>query len=265
MSARSLTVATWNMEWKRAGSAAATTMFERLSAVSPDVLCLTEAYEDVLPTGEGHAIVSGADYGYTPVAGRRKVLLWSREPWAAVDTVGDPALPSGRFVAGRTSTALGFVTVVGVCIPWRDAHVRTGRKERQPWQDHQQYLAGLADVLSRVEGPAIVLGDFNQKVPRSCAPAPVFADLDLALGGRFAIATAGPLAPDGQAAIDHIALSPELAAREVRTLSNKGDDGRWLSDHFGLAAQITVADAAAPEAATDCDPSDGENRSVGWA
>jgi hypothetical protein len=30
------------------------------------------------------------DYGYRAVNGRRKVLLWSRDPWTDVDTVEDP-------------------------------------------------------------------------------------------------------------------------------------------------------------------------------
>lgn len=57
-----LTVATWNMEWKAPGSAAATIMLERLHAAEPDVICFTEAY-DTLDLPAGQLITAHADYG----------------------------------------------------------------------------------------------------------------------------------------------------------------------------------------------------------
>ena len=75
--------------------------------------------------------------GRRRVAGRRKVLVWSKRPWSAVDMGISGALPGGRLVAGITLTALGPLTVVGVCVPWRDAHVRSGGRERSQWQEHE--------------------------------------------------------------------------------------------------------------------------------
>jgi hypothetical protein len=40
--------------------------------------------------GYGYTVTSMEDYGYRAVNGRRKVLLWSRDPWTDVDTVEDP-------------------------------------------------------------------------------------------------------------------------------------------------------------------------------
>jgi endonuclease/exonuclease/phosphatase family metal-dependent hydrolase len=159
-----LTVATWNVEWRAPGSVDAALIRERLNSVGADIICLTEAYADFMG-GEGHLIESEPDYGYPVVQGRRKVLLWSREPWAAVDRVGQPDLPPGRFVAGRTMTPVGPINVVGVCIPWREAHVRSGTRDRTLWQDHLAYLKGLRGILADRTERTLVMGDFNQRVP----------------------------------------------------------------------------------------------------
>ena len=58
-------------------------------------------------------ICSRADYGYSIREERRKVLLWSREPWEEIDDVGSELMPPGRFVSGVTQTSLGAVTVIG--------------------------------------------------------------------------------------------------------------------------------------------------------
>jgi endonuclease/exonuclease/phosphatase family metal-dependent hydrolase len=169
------------------------------------------------------------------------VLLWSRAPWREVDVSGDPALPPGRYIAGRTTTTLGEVTVIGVCIPWRDAHVSSGRRDREPWQDHCAYLAGLARIVARSSGPLIVVGDFNQRVPRTRAPLRAFAALETALGEKLRIVTAGPLPPLAVPVIDHVALSPDLAGAAVVALDNRADDGRLVSDHFGVAISVMAA------------------------
>ena len=38
------------------------------------------------------------------------------------------------------------LTVVGVCIPWRDAHMPSGRKNRSQWQEHKAWLAGFESL-----------------------------------------------------------------------------------------------------------------------
>jgi endonuclease/exonuclease/phosphatase family metal-dependent hydrolase len=232
-----LTVATWNLQWKRPDTLACGTMIERLVEHDPDIVCLSEAYAStMLPAG--HVIEAAADYGYPIVEGRRKVLLWSRQPWEAVDRLGDARLPTGRFIAGRTATPLGAITVGGVCIPWRDAHVSSGRRDRAPWQDHCDFLAGLRSILAAIEGPAIVLGDFNQAFPRRTAPRDVYEALEAALGARYTVATTGPLAPLDRPSIDHVAHTGEFIATSVTALSNIGQDVQLLSDHFGVVSTI---------------------------
>ncbi len=108
------------------------------------------------------------------------MLLWSKRPWSVVDPAGSEALPSGRLVAGITQTDLGPLTVVGVCIPWRDAHVRTGRKDRDPWQDHESWLSGF-ETLPYVDermlscscnGVAFAAGCINNQRGRSAGGSP---------------------------------------------------------------------------------------------
>lgn len=230
-------VATWNTEWRVPGSADADLLVERLRAVSPDIICLTEAYVDLLQ-GHGHLIACDPDHGYSVVPGRHKVMLWSRHPWEDMDAAGHPDLPPGRFVAGRTWTPIGAVQVIGVCIPWRGAHVQTGHRDRRPWQDHLTYLAALPAILWAAAEPTLLIGDFNQRVPRRYTPAAVHDALGVALGNRFRIATSGPIAPLQESAIDHVAHTPDLWPLNVNGLSNLNDAGRKISDHFGVAVSL---------------------------
>ena len=164
---------------------------------------------DRLPD-DGNTIWADGDYGYVAPPERRKVGLWSRYGWTEVDTVGSADLPGGRFVAERTPTVLGRVRVLGVCIPWRMAHVSGGRRDRAPWEDHLAYLGGLADLLTApFAGHLLVMGDFNQRLSGRWGSAEAhdallrtFAGLEFATGG---------LVPGlEEELIDHIAHSPSL-------------------------------------------------------
>jgi hypothetical protein len=158
----------WNVMWAKAGTERGEAVRKRLEEAGFDVICLTEGVVGgnrrprlkpggiqgscgLLPEG-GYVIDSDPDYGYRMIEGRRKVLLWSRRPWREVDRVGDPGMPGGRFVSGVTETPAGDVRVVGVCIPWDWAHVKTGRKDRERWEDHLRYLGGLERYLRGFDG-----------------------------------------------------------------------------------------------------------------
>lgn len=234
-----LTIATWNYEWRLPGSADALLIRERLDQIQADIVCLTEASAALLE-GEGHIIESAADYGYPIVEGRRKVLLWSRHPWEQADRVGHADLPPGRFVSGRTMTPAGLIDVIGVCIPWREAHVRSGSRDRVLWQDHLAYLEGLRRILSDRRERTLVLGDFNQRIPRQYSPRHVFEALEAALA-NFRVATGGPIAPIGKAAIDHVAHTEDLEPLKISGLSNLAPDGRTISDHFGVAVRLRTS------------------------
>lgn len=230
-----ITAATWNLEWATSTSPRGKVIGQLLRRLDPDVLCLTEAHAANFPA-HYHVIEAHADYGYSAGPGRRKVLLGSREPWSEIDQIGHSALPEGRFVSGVTMTAVGPMTVAGICIPWRDAHVRTGRKDREPWSDHATYIENLNSILTKLtKGPTIVLGDFNQTVPRTRQPEQIAKQLQSCFSGMEMVTASARL--DGRAAIDHIAVSPCLAGTVFHTLPGEVDV-QHLSDHFGLACRV---------------------------
>lgn len=235
-----LSIVVWNVEWQLPRSRNADELRRRIYAVNPDIICLTEAYIGFLPDF-GHVVASSPDYGYPIKEGRRKVLLWSREPWRDFDVTGDDGMPQGRFVSARTGTPIGEIDFVGVCIPWAAAHVSTGRKDRQRWEDHLQYLTGLNRMLGDRDRRTIVAGDFNQRIPRRDAPHLVYDALRSAIMDRFAVPTKGQIAPLGELAIDHVAHSSDLVSLSVTGLSNLVEGKPRLTDHFGLHVKLLAA------------------------
>ena len=231
----SVRIGTWNTEWAKPSSIRGNIISEKLAASGCDVLCVTEGFAGILPDG-GHVIDAGKDWGYPIYKGRRKVLLWSKRPWTPhIDAVGCADLPGGRFVAGSTDTLSGtFLTVVGVCIPWSGAHVSGGRKDRTKWQDHEAWLAGFKKLRSRIpESRAIVLGDFNQRIPRQkYVPLRAYEALKCVFKG-FQFATEGEL-PKGLRLIDHVAHTPDLTRGSIGIWNKKSADGIRLSDHLGV-------------------------------
>ena len=229
-----LRIGTWNTNWAKPGTERGRCVAKRLAAPGCDLLCVTEGYAGILPA-EGHVIDAGADWGYISAEGRRKVLLWSKRPWSGVDTVGSDALPGGRFVAGTTETVLGPLSVVGVCIPWRDAHVRTGRKDRAGWQDHQSWLSGFETLPCRqARERTVVLGDFNQRIPRRRQPVGVYRAMRDAFSG-FCFATAGELAGTVEGSIDHIAHTSDLAlVGDIQIWPKRGARFNLSDHHVGV-------------------------------
>ena len=237
----SLRVVTWNVQWATLRSRRTTEILSRIDQCAPGVVCLTETHDQLL-SQNGHTICSRADYGYTIKESRRKVMLWSREPWEQVDDVGIDSMPPGRFVSGVTQTSVGEVTVIGVCIPWFGSRTEAKRKLecKMRWEDHEQYLASLAEVLRLGSARRlIVMGDFNQIVgPGSRARPELRAALQGAFLPSMTIATSD-LDFEGRRSIDHIALSEDLAVKPLDVISNI-HDGRKLSDHFGVVAGVSA-------------------------
>ena len=232
----------WNVEWA-APKWKAAELQRRIGQHAADIICPTETDTARLKLPEGgHAICAQANWGQPfrkGQEGRRKVLLWSRAPWQPVDDIGNASLPPGRFVSGVTQTDVGEVMVIGVCIPWSRSRVGPPWN-RKMWQDHEEYLAGLAGLLKRAPRTRlVVVGDFNQRIgQRSATPLRLRAALQSTLGPNLLIATAG-LGFQGRRTIDHIALSQDLAADSLGVISNVHQDGN-LSDHFGVVADLSV-------------------------
>jgi len=240
--AHAVRVALWNVEWARAGSPRGEAVRARLAATAADVLMVAEGEAALLPADTGgDVLASEPDYGYPPVAGRRKVLLWSRTGWRDTDVRGDARLPPGRYAAGTTTAGGAPLRVVGVCVPWRDAHVRTGRRDRSPWEDHGLYLEALGPLLARERARharLAVVGDLNQRIPRRGQPRAMAAALDAALAG-LEVVTAGHRCED-RALVDHVAVTPALCVRAVTALP-RHDGVRRLSDHDALLVDLAPA------------------------
>lgn len=232
----------WNVRWARPRTPIGTEILRRLTILNPQVICLTEGHTDFLLPKGGHLIASSADYGYRAQATCRKVLLWSKQPWCDVDEIGSAELPTGRFIAGSTMTDAGLNRCVGVCIPWRDAHVRTGRKDRKPWQDHVTYFRGLIEYLKNVPfHKLIVVGDFNQRIPRSTASKEARGMLTELVGIGLSLPTSGLRGDDGKLGVDHIAVGADILVRSVGTIDNSAGEVS-LSDHFGVT--VVLAESA---------------------
>ena len=200
---------------------------------------LTEGRTSLLPEG-GHVVEGTGDWGYGRIGDRRKVLLWSRRPWRSLDRLGHRDLPPGRYVEGVTDTPGGPLRVVGASVPWADAHVRTGARDRTGWQDHVAYLGALQALLGGLgtDVPTLVAGDLNQAPSGRRPPAPARDALAGALAG-FRVVTAGTLRGLERPGIDHVALGPGLVERGAHGWPRRDGDLR-LSDHDGAAVELRV-------------------------
>ena len=231
----------WNVEWATPGSKRTPEIRRRIGQHTPDIICLTEAHTGLM-SPDGHVVYSQADSGYGPRENRRKVLLWSREPWERVDDVGHKSMPPGRFVSGVTRTPVGEVTVVGICIPWfgsRTEH-RRGPVKKMQWEDHAQYLDCLCELLKGMhDRPLIIVGDFNQRIGQeSSTPRRLRSALQSVLPEDMTVATAA-LGHRGRRCIDHMAVSADLVAESLSVIGNIADE-RKLSDHSGTGAVLSV-------------------------
>jgi len=149
--------------------------------------------------------------------------------------------PGGRHVAATVESPLGDLRVHGVCVPWRDAHCRTGRRDRKAWEDHGVFLEELKTVLaaerddrSLCDLPVVVDGDINQRS-----------------GGRYAYGNAEmrkaweetlrvrSLAPaTDETVIDKIAVGPQFETADSRIWSKVISTGEKLSDHDAVSCVI---------------------------
>lgn len=230
-------IATWNLEWARPGTARHDRALAHLKSIDADIVVVTT--EDSLHDWDSYRfrIDGEGDWGYRIVDGRRKVMAWSRTPWSDV-VVFDNGACKGRFVRGRTTIAGIELHVLAVCIPWRDAHVSSGRRDRKGWDEH----IGFCDVIGPqiadavADGPTVIAGDFNQCIPRVNQPIRA-AD---ALANAFAlvgVSTAGEQSAGGL--IDHIASGKHFEVVRVVSWPNV-IDGHRLTDHSGAAVDLAL-------------------------
>lgn len=247
-----LNLVNWNVDLHKSKSENARSEIQRrVESHTPEIICLTEGRFDLLPQ-EGDTIHSQLDE-YTIRKGMedewRKVFLWSRNPWKSMDDLGDESLRCGRFVSGVTQTSLGEVTVVGICIPWRDSPGVKGSGVPR-WKHHREYLDTLKGVLDAIYGRTsgkrmIVMGDFNQTMgPYSTAPRELRDMLKDTFPKGMTIVTKGLKLRNKRGVckrgVDHIALSEDLVAECRDTISNIHSSPKELSDHFGVVVRAST-------------------------
>ncbi len=261
-------IVAWNTERKGPGSPTGAAAVQRIAHEDPEIVVLTEArvgHLQSLETGSvmgpsrcgpstaflspgeqrrtslcGHEINSDPPAPGHAATDERKVIAWSRNPWRDVDAVGDARMPAGRFIAGTTSTSIGDLRVVAICIPWHMCDVRTGTKDRKPWEQHLRWLEYFGPLIATASAlPVLIAGDFNQRIPRRPGAR---KDVAEALASAFAghdIVTAGIPAGCDRQGIDHIAIDARLRATAVRGWPNN-DGGVRMTDHDAVLADLAI-------------------------
>lgn len=240
-------VLTWNIERSKPETPRGAAAIDYLFGLDPDVMVITEA-RTTFSTRGGHTLWCEPPVGTHFAAEERKVLIWSKEPWTAVDRIGIKGLDQTRYIAAKTSTPNGDLTVHGVCIPWHMAEVvyHNGVK-RKPWELHLKYLALLGELLhcdhsvdcaQSTTGAAVVAGDFNQYVPRQKFGSKAVNDALTAAFEPLTIATSGIIDGCDKVGIGHIAHTQALTTERVWGWPNV-IDGKRLSDHDGAGEELS--------------------------
>jgi endonuclease/exonuclease/phosphatase family metal-dependent hydrolase len=226
----------WNIQWAKSRA-----RLEAITSVvrdeSPNIMCFTEVIP-FLSVNESRTIASTGDYGYANPGNRHKVWMWSDTDWEDIDCIGSADLPPGRFVSGITHG----VRMIGVCIPWAEAHVSSGYKNRKKWEDHRAYLTALKNILAYYvsgEYPVCIVGDFNQRVPPTPRNRDVYSQLIETLSPQLTIHTSEILDIDGKQLIDHVATTNRLNFTLSKTFSRQSPNGMHISDHPGLIGTIS--------------------------
>lgn len=231
-------VATWNIGWASGGRREL--VRDRLAGLDADVIVVTEGDAAALP--DDYTVVSPDDgWGYRVAhPHRRKVLLASRRPISDLTTTTPKDMPGGRLVSATIVVGSSPVRWHAVCIPWSQAHVSTGRRDARPWSEHEAFLRGLHQILNTdAPGlPWLVIGDFNQRLPRGRQPEQIHALL-LECLGNARIGTAGTLPGLTAPGVNHIVGSPTIAFADVAGFGRRSPEGSALSDHDGVIATLS--------------------------
>lgn len=233
-------IVNWNLARHAPGSWQADGLVERIKAASPDLVCVAEAHEGSLSALGGHTLSDRGVLWGEEVDSERKVAVWSPNDWT--DRLEVPGLSElGGAIIAQTETPLGRMQVVAVCMPYNMAWPKEAGFDQRPppWSQHLTFLERLTPALQGLDKdiPTVLLGDFNQFVPLNWGSWEAHHALNAALDGLH-IVTNGAIDPIGEQTVDHVAISHHLRAGSVEGLSQYTDDGRALSDHFGLLVKL---------------------------
>lgn len=218
-------VLAWNLEWAKLTSWRAEPILARLRTEHADVAVLTEAQVPFVREVYEHVAHAGPHPKARQPDGS-KVVVASRHPLEVVDLVGSDDLPPRNFVA------------VDVVPPGQDPIRILGVVIR--YNQKREYIEALPPVLARLVTERTVLaGDYNLSMLRARPLERLLtATLDQA---RLEIATAGPwpALEDETPLIDHIALSQDLQADDIRVWPRHIDgEERRITDHAGVSLRL---------------------------
>lgn len=146
----------------------------------------------------------------------------------------------------QSARQLSAVSRISKEKPNRSADPRRSFRGQDTAGGHVSFLDGLSEVLDRDHGSqSILLGDFNQRIPRRGQPVHVFETLEVVLGKGFSVQTEGLIQPSNELSIDHCPIRPAPRSVEV-TAIRKIQSGIELSDHFGMSIEITLTPGEIP-------------------
>jgi hypothetical protein len=237
-------IVNWNIGRRTPGGGEAATLLNRIAALAPDVVCLTEGHagslSDLPGAGAGFVLSDMGASWKGDAEDERKVLLWSRMPWNDVTPL--PSLSAlGGGVTGVTDTPIGPVRVFGLCAPYHMAWPAVEEERPTPWSLNIAYFQALEAVLKEVdpELPVVLVGDFNQFVPLASGNWEAHHALNAALHG-YAVVTRGDVAPTKEQTLDHVAVSnhPRLRATAVQGVDRFDTTGKPLTDQFGVLVEL---------------------------
>ena len=225
-------VATWNVEKATPKSKRGQRIQQIIRQIDADIFVLTEGCKELMP--EGFVFEGGANWGYEPKPKcLTKVLLWSKYPLLNESLAEFTKMPPGRFVSAIVQHPDGDFLTMAVCIPWPAAHVNSGRRDRDRWEDHITYLDGLQALIEQMRTPLVVAGDFNQRIPRGNQPRKVSDKLSQCING-LQVCTALNF---DKLLIDHIAVSPHFSSSKIEIIDDHDSIGN-LSDHRGVVSVL---------------------------
>lgn len=219
-------ILTWNLDAPVQTSKKATRINAAIAQIDADVICLTEAFPHNIPSTQ-NVVVSGKQslptsrWKNAEDRGAAKVILWSRWGWQAVDVLGSPNLPAGRFIYAQTTPPNGDrIHVIGVGIPW--AAYRDNECQ-QNWAGFLRYVSILRDdILPKLpQDRTIILGDTNMRFnAKSMHGSSKKGQIALAETLQdYHICTAGLVDPNsGKNMVDHIILSADFNLQRVAIL-----------------------------------------------
>jgi endonuclease/exonuclease/phosphatase family metal-dependent hydrolase len=215
----------------------------RLHQFDADVICLTEAYPSNFPDDRYLIQSKVSGWGWPEAKGARKVNLWSRSPWACIDTLGSVDLPEGRYISACTQG----VRFIGVGIPYHAYRTAAKWEDRRKevWQGAKEYLTALErDILKTVTAHTrtVIIGDFNLQIPARGYPGKhsEVNRLRESVFGGWDIPTSGEITDPAitKPFIDHIALTPDITVKHIQYFSRFTEDGKIISDHNGVCIDI---------------------------